>query len=86
MSQIIYFSTPTCGPCKMFKPVLQQVAAELGVSIRYVDASIDSVTTQQYLITTVPTIVVTDSNFQPIFRNSGIMSKQQLTQVLSQFK
>lgn len=86
MSQIIYFSTPTCGPCKMFKPVLQQVAAELGVSIRYVDASIDSVTTQQYLITTVPTIVVTDSNFQPIFRNSGIMSKPQLTQVLSQFK
>lgn len=85
MSQIIYFSTPTCGPCKMFKPVVQQVAAELEVSIKYVDASIDSITAQQYSITAVPTIIVED-NGSVVYRNSGVMSKSQLTQVLSQFK
>jgi thioredoxin 1 len=85
MSQIIYFSTLTCGPCKMFKPVVQQVAAELEVSIRYVDASIDSITAQQYSITAVPTIIV-DNNGSVVYRNSGVMSKPQLTQVLSQFK
>lgn len=85
MSQIIYFSTPTCGPCKMFKPVVQQVAAELGVSIRYVDASIDSVTAQQYSITAVPTIIV-ENNGNVVYRNSGVMSKPQLTQVLNQFR
>ena len=85
MSQIIYFSTPTCGPCKMFKPVVQQVAAELGVSIKYVDASIDSVTAQQYSITAVPTIIV-ENNGNVVYRNSGVMSKPQLTQVLNQFR
>jgi thioredoxin 1 len=85
MSQIIYFSTPTCGPCKMFKPVVQQVAAELEVSIKYVDASIDSITAQQYSITAVPTIIV-ENNGSVVYRNSGVMSKPQLTQVLSQFK
>ena len=82
---VLYFSTPTCGPCKMFKPVVQQVAAELRVSIRYVDASIDSVTAQQYSITAVPTIIV-ENGGNVVYRNSGVMSKPQLNQVLSQFK
>ena len=82
---VLYFSTPTCGPCKMFKPVVQQVAAELGVNIRYVDASIDSVTAQQYCITVVPTIIV-ENGGNVVYRNSGVMSKPQLTQVMSQFR
>jgi len=69
----------------MFKPIVQQVATELGVSIVYVDASVDTTTAQQYSITMVPTIIV-DNGGSVVYRHSGVMSKPQLTQVLSQFK
>jgi thioredoxin 1 len=80
---VTYFSTPTCGPCKMFKPTVQEVSSELGISVRYVDCSIDSITAQQYVVTAVPTIIITDNNFQPVKRHTGVMSKQQLKQFLS---
>jgi thiol-disulfide isomerase/thioredoxin len=80
---IKYFSTPTCGPCKMFKPIVKEVAAELGVSIEYIDASIDSVSAQQYVVTAVPTMIITDSNFQPVKRHTGVMSRQQLKEFIN---
>jgi len=85
MLQILYFSTPTCGPCKMFKPVVQQVSAELGVGITYVDATIDQNRTQQFNVSVVPTIIVENAG-NVVYRTSGVMSKPQLTQVLSQFR
>jgi thioredoxin 1 len=85
MSQILYFSTPTCGPCKMFKPIVQQVSAELGVGITYVDATVDPNRAQQFNVSVVPTIIV-ENGGNVIYRNSGVMSKPQLTQVLSQFR
>lgn len=78
-----YFSTPTCGPCKMFKPTVKEVVAELGISIEYIDASIDNTSVQQYAITAVPTMVIIDSNFQLVKRHTGIMSRQQLKEFLN---
>jgi thioredoxin-like negative regulator of GroEL len=67
----------------MFKPIVKEVAAELGVSIEYIDASIDSVSAQQYAVTAVPTMIIIDSNFQPVKRHTGVMSKQQLKEFIS---
>jgi thioredoxin-like negative regulator of GroEL len=67
----------------MFKPIVKEVAAELGVSIEYIDASIDSVSAQQYMVTAVPTMIVTDSNFQPVKRHTGVMSRQQLKEFIN---
>jgi thioredoxin-like negative regulator of GroEL len=66
----------------MFKPIVKEVAAELGISIEYIDASIDSVSAQQYMVTAVPTMIVTDSNFQPVKRHTGVMNKQQLKEFI----
>lgn len=85
MPQITYFSTPTCGPCKMFKPVVQQVAADLGISIRYVDASTDSATAQQYNINSVPTIVVAE-NGAVVYKHTGVLDKRQLANLFNTFK
>lgn len=85
MPRILYFSTPTCGPCKMFKPVVQQAAAEIGANINYIDATLDPATAQQFLVTVVPTIIV-ENGGNVLYRSSGVMSKPQLTQVLSQYK
>ena len=82
---VLYFTAAWCGPCKMFKPVIEQVSAETGVSINYVDVDQQGALASQYGISSVPTIIV-ENNGSVVYRNSGVMSKPQLTQVLSQFK
>ena len=82
---ILYFTAVWCGPCKMFKPIVQQVQAELGVSINIVDVDQSPDLTHKYSINSVPTIIV-ENNGTVVYRNSGVMSKPQLTQVLSQFR
>jgi thioredoxin 1 len=69
----------------MFKPIVQAVSAELGISITYVDVDQQTELAQKYGISSVPTIIV-ESNGSVVYRNSGVMSKPQLSQVLSQFK
>ena len=82
---VLYFTATWCGPCKMFKPTVQAVSAETGISINYIDVDQQQDTAQKYGISSVPTIIV-ENDGNVVYRNSGVMSKPQLTQVLSQFK
>lgn len=82
---ILYFTAEWCGPCKMFKPTVQAVSAEMGVSINYIDVDQQKDLAQRYGISSVPTIIV-ENGGNVVYRNSGVMSKPQLTQVFSQFK
>jgi len=82
---VFYFTASWCSPCKMFRPILQQVQSELGINVNIVDVDNQKDLAQKYGITSVPTILV-ESNGSIVYRNSGVMSKPQLTQVLSQFR
>ena len=83
---VFYFSAPWCGPCKMFKPVLQQVASELGIGINDINVDYDAMYTEKYNVTSVPTILILDHQGNAIFRNSGVMSRDQLIKTFNQFK
>ena len=82
---VLYFTATWCGPCKMFKPTVQAVSAETGVGINYIDVDQQKDMAQRYNVSSVPTIIV-ENGGNGVYRNSGVMSKPQLTQVLSQFK
>lgn len=82
---ILYFTAAWCGPCKMFKPVVQQVSSELEVGIVYVDVDRQKDMAMKYGVSSVPTILV-ENDGNVVYRNSGVMSKPQLNQVLSQFR
>lgn len=82
---ILYFSAAWCGPCKMFKPIVQQVSSELEVGIVYVDVDQQRDMAMKYSISSVPTIIV-ENDGNVVYRNSGVMLKPQLSQVLSQFR
>lgn len=82
MKRVLYFSTAWCGPCKTFKPVVQQVSQEIGIPVTYIDADQDKETAQKYNINSVPTIVIVDSVGSMLYRNAGIMPKGQLSQLL----
>ena len=83
---VFYFSAPWCGPCKMFKPVLQQVASELGIGINDINVDYDAMYTEKYNVTSVPTLLILAHQGIPLFRNSGVMSRDQLLKTFNQFK
>ena len=82
---VLYFTAAWCSPCSVFKPIVQAVSAETGVGINYIDVDQQKDMAQRYNISSVPTIIV-ENNGSVVYRNSGVMSKPQLTQVLSQFR
>jgi len=84
---LLYFTMKTCGPCKIFKPILQQASAQLGVPVNYVDVDTDGAIAQKYGITSVPTLAIVDPITQQIIkRRSGTLNKQELIQFLSEVR
>lgn len=81
---ILYFSTEWCGPCKMFKPVVQEVSSYLGRAVSYVDAQQQSDLAQKYGVTSVPTVII-ESQGSVVFRHTGVMTRSKLVEVFSQF-
>jgi len=85
--RVLYFSAKWCGPCKAFKPVLEQTSAELSVPVQCIDVDTNGNAAQQYGINAVPTLLIVNPNTgQAIKRHSGAMSKSALTQFLSSAK
>ena len=58
MAKILYFSTQWCGPCKSFKPVVQQVAQETGAPVQFIDADQQRDLAVRYGVSSVPTIII----------------------------
>jgi thioredoxin 1 len=83
MAQILYFTAAWCGPCKMFRPTFEGTLAEMGKSAQVVDVDQNQALAAQMMVSSVPTIVLTDNNGQTLKRHSGVMSKAQLKQFLS---
>jgi thioredoxin 1 len=76
-----YFSATWCGPCRTFKPVIQEAIAD-GHSIEIVDVDENQSLAQQYQIMSVPTLVI-EQDGQIVDSVVGATSKDDLIQRLS---
>jgi thiol-disulfide isomerase/thioredoxin len=84
---VLYFSATWCGPCKTFKPVLQQTSTELGIPVNYIDVDANGAMAQKYNVNSVPTLLITDATGNVVKRQVGAsISKHALTQFLSSAK
>lgn len=83
MAQVLYFTAAWCGPCKMFRPIFEGTLAEMGMSAQIVDVDQQRELAAKHMVTSVPTVLLVDSNGNATKRNSGVMSKQQLKQFLT---
>ena len=79
--QVLYFSAPWCGPCKMFKPAFEDVVKSFDteIDVHKIDIDSDKNTPAQYNINSIPTIVMVKDG-AILFRKVGVMSKLQLTE------
>ena len=80
MKTIKYFSAKWCGPCRNFRPIMEEVASE-GYSVQFIDVDTSQNLATQYRVTSVPTIVIEESGVV-VNRFIGAVTKQQLLEKL----
>ena len=76
-----YFTATWCGPCKAFKPVMNEVAGE-GYSIQFVDVDENQSVASKYGVRSVPTTIIEENGIE-VDRFVGALSKQQVIQRLN---
>ena len=75
-----YFSAIWCGPCKAFKPVMNEIAGE-GYSIEFIDVDQEQNKAVKYNVRSVPTTVIEENGVE-VTRFVGAIPKQQVLQKL----
>ena len=86
---IVYFTTPTCAPCKTVqRPAIEKLKKKLGEGLQVieVDASAQPDVAQDWGVLSVPTTFVIDSEGTPRHVNHGIATAEKLTHQLEDFE
>ena len=74
MKTMKYFSAVWCGPCKAFKPVMNEIAGE-GYSIEFIDVDQEQNKATKYGVRSVPTVVIEENGIE-VDRFVGSIPKQ----------
>jgi thiol-disulfide isomerase/thioredoxin len=78
---VLYFTTPTCVPCKTVqRPALQRLQEQVGESVQVVeiDASASPEVASQWGVLSVPTTFIIDSQGKPRHVNHGVAPLEKL--------
>jgi len=80
---LVDFFATWCGPCKMMSPILEQVKNKVGDQVKIVKVDVDKnpAIAQQLKVRGVPTLVLFRQG-SLLWRQSGVVSEQQLLQIL----
>lgn len=80
---LIDFYADWCGPCKMLAPILKNLKDDLGNNIKIIKIDVDKnqALASNYNVRGVPTMILF-KNGQQIWRQSGVLQKQELLSVI----
>ena len=80
---LVDFYADWCGPCKMLAPILKEVKDELGDAIRVIKIDVDKNQSlaAKFQVRGVPTLLLF-KNGQQLWRQSGLVQKKDLVQIL----
>ena len=76
MKTLLYFTGTWCHPCKMFRPIIEELKGE-GLEISIIDIDENQQLARTYDIRSIPTIIVLNDGNE-INRKIGVQSKQQV--------
>lgn len=80
---LVDFYATWCGPCKMMRPILENVKARVGNKARIVKIDVDEqqALAMKYQIQAVPTLMLFKGGKQ-VWRQSGVVQSNQLVELI----
>ncbi|TAL44469.1 MAG: thioredoxin [Chitinophagaceae bacterium] len=83
---LVDFFAEWCGPCKMMKPILQDLRQRMGDKIRIIKIDVDKSPSvaESLQIQGVPTLILFQKG-SIIWRQSGVMQASHLEKIINQF-
>lgn len=82
---LVDFFATWCGPCKAMSPILEELKEKVGDSVKIIKIDVDK--NQQvaanFSVRGVPTLILFKDGLQ-VWRESGVISAQQLAQIIQQ--
>lgn len=82
---LVDFAAEWCGPCKMMKPVLEQLHHQMGNKVRIIKIDIDKspAAANAYQVLSVPTLILFQKG-KSLWRQSGVLQVSQLIKIIQQ--
>jgi len=76
MIQVLRFTAPWCAPCKMLKPVMEEIATQFtDVKFETIDVDENPDMAQHFKVRSVPTVLIMNDRDETLFSFVGIQSK-----------
>jgi len=82
---LVDFTAEWCGPCKMMKPVLEELHLRMGNKVRILKIDIDKspAAANSFQVQSVPTLMLFQ-NGKTLWRKSGVIQASQTEKIIEQ--
>lgn len=83
---LVDFTAAWCAPCRMMKPILEELHQKMGDTIRIIKVDVDKnpQAAMAYNVSGVPTLILFQ-NGKNLWRQSGVVQTSQLERIIKQY-